>query len=47
MKVSDLFNLDANFHKEEEVKQFIVHSKNYQADKESPDDTNALIIFQT
>ncbi len=47
MRVSNLFDSVANFHSEQEVQQFIVHSKNYDAGKESPIDAGALVIFET
>ena len=47
MRISDLFDYPAKFHPEQEVKQFIVNSKEYEEDKESPLDSEALVIFET
>ena len=45
MKISDLFDSDAFFHPEEEIKSWIKSSKNYQG--EDPLGAETLLIFST
>jgi len=47
MKITDFFDSSAKFHTENEVKEFIKNSKNFDSSKESTPDSDALIIFET
>jgi len=47
MKLADLFKKDRDFHSEKDIKEFIVHSKNYKSELESSTNSSAVVIFET
>lgn len=47
MRLADLFKNDGEFRSEKDIKEFIVHSKNYNSELESSTNSSAVIIFET
>lgn len=47
MRIAELLFERDRFLDEEEIKGWIVHSKNYEPDKENPKDASAVLMFET